>query len=144
MIERDRPDLLQRVASGELPSLQAAAELAGHRPPFSAVLVEPQSLARLIVSRLEPAQQREVLRLVQHPQEIPDPGHGRNPHWDAYRARTTPPEVLAQQRAEAKAEKRAQRRAYEAAYRVVRQERRKAARSGSPAGALPLSPPADG
>ena len=123
--------------------------------------MEPQSIARLIVSRLEPEQQEEVIRLVQHPREIPDPGHGTNPHWERYKARTTPPEVLAQQRAQAKAEKRAQRAAYEAAYRVVRQERRKgggaadspcAGIRGAPGaslwglrrGALPLSSPASG
>ena len=140
---RDRPDLLQRVASGELPSLQAAAELAGHRPPFSAVLVEPESLARLIVSRLEPAQQAEVIRLVQHPQEIPDPGHGRNPHWERYKARTVPAEVLAQQRAQAKAERRAHRQAYEAAYNARRTAARRAQRGPQqppPAPATPKRP----
>ena len=110
-LKRDRPDLLEQVASGDLPSLQAVAELAGHRPPFSGVLVDPQNIARLIVSRLEPPQQEEVIDLVQHPERITDPEHGKNPHWEAYRARTTPPEVLAQQRARKAAELLARRQA---------------------------------
>jgi hypothetical protein len=85
-LKRDRPDLLAKVAAGEL-TIQAAAEQAGHRPPFSAVLVEPMSIARLVVSRLDDAQQRELLDLVRHPEKIVDPAHGKNPHWERYRAR---------------------------------------------------------
>ncbi len=100
-LKRDRPDLLTKVATGEL-TIQAAAEQAGHRPPMAGVLVEPMSLARLVVSRLDEAQQRELLHLVQHPAEITDPGHGTNAYWEAYLARTIGPEALARRRAEAK------------------------------------------
>ena len=86
------------------PDVQAAAELAGHRPPFSGVLVDPMNIARLVVSRLEPPQQEELIDLVRHPERIPDPEHGKNPYWTAYRERTTPPEVLAEQRARKAAE----------------------------------------
>lgn len=127
-LRRDRPELLERVAAGEL-TIQAAAELAGHRPPFSAVLVEPQAIARLVVSRLDDPGQREVVDLIAHPERIPDPGHGKNPHWEAYKARTTPPDVLAQQRTHAKAQKEAQRQAYEEAYRERRRELRAARRT---------------
>ncbi len=89
-LKRDRPDLLERVASGEL-TVQAAAELAGHRPPLAGVLVEPQSIARLIVSRLEPQQQEEVIRLVQHPGRSPTRGTARTPTGSATR-RARPPQ----------------------------------------------------
>lgn len=126
-LKRDRPELLERVAAGEL-TIQAAAEQAGHRPALTGVLVEPQSLARLIVSRLDAAQQRELLDLVAHPEKITDPGHGTNAYWDAYRERTTPPDELARQRARAAAAKAAHRKAYEAAYNARRGEQKAAAR----------------
>lgn len=129
-LRRDRVDLLERVAAGAL-SIQAAAELAGHKPPITGVLVEPQSIARLVVSRLDDDGQREVIRLVQHPREIPDPGHGRNPYWEGYKARTRSPEELSRSRARAQAAKTAHRKAYQAAYR----EQRKAARAARRAGA---------
>lgn len=140
-LRRDRVDLLERVASGEL-TIQAAAELAGHRPPFTGVLVEPQAIARLIVSRLEPPQQQEVVHLVLHPQEITDPGHGqKSAYWEAYRQRTTPPEVLAQERAQAAAEKRAAKLASLVAYNKVRNavrgEQRAAQRAQAAALGLP-------
>jgi hypothetical protein len=136
-LRRDRPDLLEKVATGELPSIQAAAEAAGHRPPFSAVLVEPMAIARLAVSRLDEGQQRELIDLIQHPEKIIDPAHGRNPHWDHYRARTTPPDVLAQQRAEAAAAKRAHREAYEVAYKARRRATREAQRAQAHSVGLP-------
>jgi hypothetical protein len=141
-LKRDRPDLLERVAAGEL-TIQAAAEQAGHRPPFTGVLVEPQSLARLIVSRLDDAQQRQVVHLVLHPREITDPEHGKpNPFWTAYRARTTPPEELARER-ERKARDLAARRAASQAARLDRNREQRAARRaqatalGLPSLALP-------
>jgi hypothetical protein len=102
---------------------------AGHRPPFTGVLVEPMSLARLIVSRLDEAQQCEFIDLVQHPEKITDPGHGKDPHWEAYRARTTPPDVLAPARARAAQEKAAHRGAYMAAYDARRRAARAAGRA---------------
>jgi len=131
-LKRDRPDLLTRVATGEL-TIQAAAEQAGHRPPFTSVLVEPMAIARVVVSRLDEAQQRELLDLIRHPEQITDPGHGTNPHWEAYLARTLGPEGLARRRAEAKRARAAERAAYEAAYR----EQRRATR-GAQARALGL------
>ena len=135
-LKRDRPDLLERVASGDL-TIQAAAELAGHRPPFSAVLVEPQSIARLIVSRLEPPQQEELIDLVRHPERITDPEHGRNSFWTAYKERTTPPEVLAEQRARKAAELLARRQASVAA----RTDRKRAERAAQRAQAAALGLP---
>jgi hypothetical protein len=120
-LRRDRVDLLERVAAGEL-TIQAAAELAGHKPPIAGVLVEPAAIARLIVSRLDEPQQREVIRLVQHPQEIPDPLHGTNAHWEAFLERTLGAEAVARKRTEAAAAKAAHKEAYKAAYRGRRQE----------------------
>ena len=136
-LKRDRPDLLERVASGEL-TIQAAAEEAGHRPPFTGVLVEPMAIARLVVSRLDAPQQRELIDLVQHPERITDPGKGqRSQHWEAYRQRTTPPAVLAQQRARAEAEQAAHREAYTAAYKDRRRELNAARRAQAAALGLP-------
>jgi hypothetical protein len=135
-LRRDRVDLLERVARGDL-SIQQAAELAGHKPPITGVLIEPQSIARLVVSRLDDDGQREVIRLVQHPREIPDPGHGRNPHWERYKQRTTPPEELARERGRVKAAKTAHRKAYQAAYNAQRQAAREARRAQATALALP-------
>jgi hypothetical protein len=86
-LKRDHPGLLQQVADGTLPSIDAAAKLAGLRRPKVHVFLEPMSVARLIVTRLDDAQQREVVDLVRCPERITAPAGGRCPHWDAYLAR---------------------------------------------------------
>ena len=67
------------------------------------MLLDPQNVARLVVTRLTRAEQEEVLALLRHPERITPPAGGRCPHWEAYRARTVPPEVLAQEQAERRA-----------------------------------------
>jgi hypothetical protein len=136
-LKRDHPEILQQLADGEIRSIREAAELAGLRPPLVTVLVDPMNLARLIVTRLDDAGQREVIRLVQHPREITAPGGGGSRHWEAFRERTTAADELARERAQASAEKAAHREAYMAAYDARRRQERQAQRAQAAALGLP-------
>jgi hypothetical protein len=134
-LKRDRPDLLRQLASGELPSVREAWHLAGLRSMEAGVLLDPQNVARLVVTRLTPAEQQEVLDLLQHPEQITPP-RGRCPHWVAYRARTVPPEVLAREARE-RAERRAAKQQRGLEYARERRAAAAAARQAQAAPGLP-------
>lgn len=100
-LKRDHPELLERLARGELPSIAAAWEAAGLDLPRLHLVVAPMPLARVVVTRLDGEQQRELVDLLTHPEKITAPPHGRaSAAWKAFEDARTTPEQRAQQEAE--------------------------------------------
>ena len=129
-LKRDHPDVLERLARGELPSLKAAWAAAGFRTGEARVFLDPMNVARVVVTRLPPAAQREVVELLQHPERITAPPRGRtSAAWRAFdEARTTPEE-----RARREAERAARYAATRAAIDARKREQRRAAREAQAA-----------
>lgn len=89
-LRRDHPELLEQVADGRLPSIAAAARLAGLVQPRVNVILTPMNVARLIVCHLDPDGQAELVDLVAHPERITAPAGHHSPAWKAYTARRAP------------------------------------------------------
>ena len=137
-LKRDHPAVLERLARGELPSVEAAWEAAGFRVAHLKVFLDPMNIARVVVTRLSPAEQREVVDLVQHPEKITAPPHGRaSAAWRAFDAARTTPEERARREAEREAKRVAARAELDARRREDYAAAREAQRAQAAALGLP-------
>lgn len=102
-LRRDFPHLLARVATGELPNIKAAALEAGLTRPMLTCRYEPVAVARMVVTRFDPAQRREIAELVTRPETIPAPRNQRSAAWRRFQAEALGPEAFARQEAEREA-----------------------------------------
>lgn len=94
-LKRDHPAILQQLADGTLPSIAAAWEAAGFHLPRLHLVVAPMPLARVVVTRLDGEQQRELVDLLTHPEKITAPPHGRaSAAWRAFAAARSTPKTV--------------------------------------------------
>lgn len=62
-LERDRPDLLEKVNEGEMTVNKAIIE-AGYRKPRIKMIVDPESVAKILKVKFNPVQIDELIRLL--------------------------------------------------------------------------------
>ena len=102
------------MASGELPNIKARPWRPADAPMLTC-RAEPVAVARMVVTRFDGPGREEVLRLLAHPETIPEPEGQRSANWRRYQRATLPPEEFARLEAE----------------RTGASKRREAARGGS-------------